>query len=304
MLLSVIIPTYNSERYLHRALDSVFNQTYKNIEVIIIDDCSTDDTRKIIKTYAQQHGDSVKYRFLAKNSGPAVARNVGLTMTSGSYVAFLDSDDEWAAQKIEKQLRLMEQNPAITIAGCKSQSCTPSGVMIPDRHDIPEILKDGWLKLLTLTFLCTPSVIIRADALVGEFFYTDLAVSEDREFWIRIARKGHVGMVQEILVTTYSDGNYMNKNINASITNLLPMIRFKFARYGNEIPASVRRQTLGFSYTIIAKDYGALGNFYGSLSYSIRAIFLGYRISDNINNIINSIPFVIFLKRKIKDRSH
>lgn len=98
---SIVIPTYNRARFLGRLVRSVLNQTYKNFEVIVADDASTDDTAEIIKTFKD---DRIRYIRHESNAGAAAARNTGIKASRGEYVAFQDSDDEWLPEKLEKQM--------------------------------------------------------------------------------------------------------------------------------------------------------------------------------------------------------
>ena len=104
-LVSIIIPTYNREVLIVKALESVFNQTFQDFEVLIIDDASTDNTEKVIKEMGHPR---VRYYKLDKNGGQCIARNFGAVHAKGKYLAFLDSDDEWLPEKLEKQVELME----------------------------------------------------------------------------------------------------------------------------------------------------------------------------------------------------
>lgn len=109
-LVSVIIPVYNRENTIVRAIDSVLTQTYKNVEIIVVDDCSSDNTRQIIQeTY--KHNPKVLYHCLSANSGACVARNKGVQIANGEFVAFLDSDDAFLPDKIKRQVEFIrEQN--------------------------------------------------------------------------------------------------------------------------------------------------------------------------------------------------
>lgn len=98
---SVITPVYNSERFLSDMIDSVCNQTYKDWELILVDDCSSDNSREIIKNYMQIDS-RIKYYLLDENSGAAVARNYALEKADGRFIAYLDSDDLWKPDKLEK----------------------------------------------------------------------------------------------------------------------------------------------------------------------------------------------------------
>lgn len=104
---SVIIPTYNRAHLVGRAIQSVLNQTYKDFELIIVDDGSTDNTEDIIKKY-QKKDERIKYIRRKKNKGGSVARNTGINAAIGEYIAFLDSDDEWLTEKLERQMKVFK----------------------------------------------------------------------------------------------------------------------------------------------------------------------------------------------------
>ncbi len=108
-LVSVIVPTYNCEEYILETLHSIKNQTYKNFEVIIIDDCSTDNSEFLINDFILTDN-RFKYIKLDENSGAAIARNKGVEMACGKFIAFLDSDDIWVENKLELQLSFMNDN--------------------------------------------------------------------------------------------------------------------------------------------------------------------------------------------------
>jgi len=113
-LVSIITPNYNAEKFIAETIESVINQTYTNWELIIVDDCSTDDSLAIINEFIKKE-DRIKLIKLSKNSGPAVARNNGIEVAKGEYMAFLDSDDRWFSNKLEVQLNFMQKhNYALT----------------------------------------------------------------------------------------------------------------------------------------------------------------------------------------------
>ena len=100
------MPTYNAGKYLAGSIDSILGQTYQNLELLITDDCSDDDTRQILKDYAQKD-QRVKVTYLKENSGPAIARNRSIERARGRYIAFCDCDDRWMPEKLEKQIAHM-----------------------------------------------------------------------------------------------------------------------------------------------------------------------------------------------------
>jgi len=117
MKVSVIIPTYNREQLLKRAIQSVLNQTFRDFEIIVVDDGSTDNTKEIIDSFTS---DKIKYIYESNSGGAARPKNTGIKNAQGKYIAVLDSDDEWLPQKLEKQIELLEifQDPKLGAVGC------------------------------------------------------------------------------------------------------------------------------------------------------------------------------------------
>lgn len=110
---SVIIPTFNSQKTIERAVNSVVNQTFKSFEIIIVDDCSTDiKCKEVLRILANKYN-YIKVMFLEKNSGPSTARNTAWNIAKGKYIAFLDSDDVWHPQKLEIQYKFLEKNKEV-----------------------------------------------------------------------------------------------------------------------------------------------------------------------------------------------
>ncbi|MBR0449212.1 MAG: glycosyltransferase family 2 protein, partial [Clostridia bacterium] len=107
-LVSVIMPIYNAEKYLADTLNSIFSQDYKDIEIVLVDDCSKDNSANIIMEYQKEHPQIVYY-LQEKNMGAGAARNKALELAKGQYVAFLDSDDIWLPDKISRQIELMKK---------------------------------------------------------------------------------------------------------------------------------------------------------------------------------------------------
>ena len=105
-MISVIIPTHNREKTIKKSIDSVLCQTYNNIEIIVVDDKSTDNTEEVINSIKDNR---IKYIKLDENKGACFARNKGIELAQGKYIAFQDSDDEWLPQKLEIQLRYLEE---------------------------------------------------------------------------------------------------------------------------------------------------------------------------------------------------
>ena len=108
-LVSIITPAYNCANYIGTTIESVLSQTYSYWEMIIVDDCSSDNTEEVVLHYASKDS-RIKYKKLEVNSGAAVARNVAMSMATGQYIAFLDSDDVWLPDKLLTQIQFMQEN--------------------------------------------------------------------------------------------------------------------------------------------------------------------------------------------------
>ena len=108
---SVVLPTYNSSSFFYNSVDSLISQTYSNFEVIVVDDGSEDNTLNIIKSYIASYDSNINWIFIQKkHSGPGDTRNCGILNSSGSYIAFLDSDDIWDKDKLQKVANVIKRN--------------------------------------------------------------------------------------------------------------------------------------------------------------------------------------------------
>ena len=160
-LVSVIIPVYNYERYLAEAIESVLGQTYQHLEVIVVDDGSTDRSGEVAKSFA---GREVRY-FHQLNSGIGPARNKGVELARGEFIAFLDADDRWPLGKIERQLRAFENDPAL-------EMCFGQAVQLQNGPEWEAGIKDNKLPEAGLVPGMVPgTMIIKKDAFdrVGKF---------------------------------------------------------------------------------------------------------------------------------------
>lgn len=195
-LISIIIPTYNKSQYLKEAIESVLNQTYKEIEVIVVDDGSTDNTGEVVKSF----DDPRVIYFFQKNKGPAAARNSGLRRAKGKYIAFLDSDDLWLKEKLKKQIDFMEKNSEIGLLGTGCYEITDKGKIIgkkifPIKNEI--LQKD----LIKYNPFIQSSVMVKREVFDKVGLYDEnFRESEDYELWLRIAENYKIRNLAEPLV--------------------------------------------------------------------------------------------------------
>ena len=200
---SVIIGVHNKAPYLRQCIDSVLNQTYTDYELIIVDDCSTDDSPTIIRMYA----DRIRVIRLEKNTGlPAIPRNIGIKNSTGKYIAFLDADDYWEVAKLEKQMECLS-NVSSEIGLCHTyvNIVDEHGRFLRIRHDrILPPTGDCYQQLLRHCFISTSSVLIRKSVLddVGLFNQDpSYRCGEDYELFIRISYKYQVALVDTVLAS-------------------------------------------------------------------------------------------------------
>lgn len=191
---SVIIPTHNRAERLEKAIQSVLAQTYSNVELIVIDDGSTDNTSEILEKYDPQ----IKH-YSILHSGVSAARNIGIKKASGEWLAFLDSDDYWLEEKLEKQLKFMVEKDYLVSQTGEKWLRDGNWVMKGERHR----KHNGWIFKYCLP-LCvvTPSAVIMDRKVIDDVGYFDesLPACEDYDMWLRVALKYPVGLLKDKLV--------------------------------------------------------------------------------------------------------
>lgn len=243
--MSVVVPTYNRAHLIVDALESISGQTYRPIEIVVVDDGSTDDSQRTVERWTAEHCEhrrlTLKYVAQA-NEGANAARNRGVAEAKGAYVAFLDSDDRWLPEKLAKQMPLFQSNREVGGVYCglryvnlvtgeaapTAERSFPSGRIL-DRllvHDVTE---------------GTPCWIIRRSCLeeIGGFDKS-LPARQDWDMWIRLAAKYAIAVVPEILVIA---GDHPGERVRTSAQRELDAHRSIFDKYASlrsQFPISVR----------------------------------------------------------------
>lgn len=183
-LVSIITPSYNSKDFIRETIESVLNQTYKNWEMLIVDDCSTDSSPEIIKKYIQKDS-RIKYFKNEKNSGPAVSRNLGLDNSRGKYIAFLDSDDIWIDKKLQLQIEYIQKNE-VDLIHSNYKFCDKNGVAI---KEIKNDIKLNYKKILKSNQIKTSFLVLNKDILKDIRFKN--MKHEDFAFFLDFLRNGN-----------------------------------------------------------------------------------------------------------------
>lgn len=182
-LVSIITPVYNAERFIVETIKSVQRQTYDNWEMILVDDVSSDNSEKIIKEF-QEKDKRIKYIKLKENSGAAVARNKAIEKSKGRYIAFLDSDDLWKCEKLQKQIQFMKENDygfTFTSYELMKEDGTKLDkvVKVPNKIDYNGLLKNTIIGCLT--------VIVDREK-IGDFRMPLIRKGQDTATWLKILK--------------------------------------------------------------------------------------------------------------------
>ncbi len=221
-VISVVIPTFNSEKYLYEAIESVVNQSHNNLEILILDDGSSDNTIEIIKSFADVR---IKLFESKVNQGQSHQLNKGIIKATGEYVCIMHSDDVMHVNKLERQLIFLKNNPLIGVCGCNVQ-------LIGEKNDIwiyPEKNQACKDLLLSSVPFAHPAVVFRKSVLseMGFIYDQKMVPTEDYDLWVRLANKTLFGNVQEVLLRYRIHPNQIGNTEKKKQEKLLDEIRQK-----------------------------------------------------------------------------
>jgi glycosyltransferase involved in cell wall biosynthesis len=300
---TVLIPAYNAASTIERALASVWRQNYPEMEVIVVDDCSSDDTG----TRVQKLGfANLRLIRLEKNRGVSGALNVGIQQARTEFIAFLDSDDEWLDAKLIKQLPIIEARPEMTFIACGGEAVGPAGhVLHTFGLDLPPYSpREFWRPLLVKAYFSRATVVARRSALIQAGGFDEaLRVSEDQDMWIKLAANGETGLVKEVLVRYYhSPGSLSGSYWEREADFTLSMIRNNLSRLALRLSKREIRQILGHRYAALGRNIYASGGPRRGAALIIRGLLLGDRPLENLGYLISAAPPTIRLKRHFRNQ--
>lgn len=218
-LVSVIVPAYNGERYLAGALASVQAQTYRPLEIVVVDDGSTDGTAQIAQGVA-----GVRYVAQA-NQGNAAARNVGVGLATGDLLAFLDQDDRWLPDKLTQQVAYLTEHPTDLYVICQGQMCLEEGATLPTTYD-PNLLlhpSPGYF----------PSALLARRAAFETIgpFDTTYRLGSDADWFFRAADMGFGAVcLPEVLVEKWLHADNLGHSLQGTKTDLFRLLRSSIKR--------------------------------------------------------------------------
>ena len=239
-IVSVIMPAYNAERFIQTAIESVLAQTFQDFELIIVDDCSTDQTNDLICSYALKDARIVALQN-AENFGVAATRNYAMSKARGEWIAFLDSDDLWRRDKLEKQMALIKEHPEAIVSYTASSFIDPKGTAY--KYVLQAEPQIDYKRLLRMNLMSCSSVVVRRDIMI-QFGIISEQMHEDYSTWLNILRKVPYayGINEPLLIYRLSKNSKSGSRIKSarmiytsyryigysSIISALLMIRYSF----------------------------------------------------------------------------
>ena len=290
-LISVIIPCYNAERTLLRTLASVRAQTYRPIEIFAVDDASRDGTLRLLR---EQEAAGVQVIAQPRNGGAAAARNAAIAVARGEFLAFVDADDEWYPEKLERQYRLIAKNPAMSMVGCRCEVLRPDGVRVPvNPHREPPAGREAWKTLLHHSFYVPSTVMARTTTMreIGGFDARMRAGEDDQDVCIRLALAGEVGFVDATLVTMHELPDSLSRTHRSrEHETVLPMILGHISALAPRLSRAELRAILGARYTQIGRNVYA-GSPGAGFRLLLKAIGHGAEPVGNLRYLLTASPW-------------
>jgi glycosyltransferase involved in cell wall biosynthesis len=277
--ISVVIPARNAAATIGRALRSVAAQTYPITEIVVVDDASSDAT-----AVAALACPKVRLIHLPERKGAAAARNAGVAAAKGEWIAFLDADDMWRPEKLERQVA--RTGDGISLVFCASAEFTADGQAMGDTFRGRPV-RDGafaWKDLLARNFIATPTVLAPRALLRHDGFDENLPVGEDQDLWIRLALAGALAYVPQTLAEVYVQPRSLSRYRGSDLSrHVLPMIRRHVERLRHRLSHADIRTITAARYADAGHTALAHGDVVRAAGFFGRALAAGYRPSTSLS---------------------
>jgi glycosyltransferase involved in cell wall biosynthesis len=294
---SVVIPAYNVEDCLARAIGSVLAQTSPPAEILVVDDGSSDGTRRV----AEKFGERIRL-VSHPHAGAAAARNLGIAASSEKLVAFLDADDEWLDSKLARQVPL-HSDPELVFSFSRSNEFSIAGEDLGDTFADFRASRgaDAWRSLLAVNCIATPTVIARrADLVAVGGFDRRLKVAEDQDMWIRLALRGPIDFIDESLARIHmrpaslSSARFQDQ-LDFTWPMILGHLKALAPRLGNREIRTIRAERLGR----MGRTAYAHGELRLALGLVCQAMLLGDRPFHNVYHLAAAAPPIRWMRQRI-----
>jgi glycosyltransferase involved in cell wall biosynthesis len=296
-LVSVITSSYNGEKTIKRALESILNQTYPNIELIVVDDGSTDNTSGVIKSIEDKRIHLIQHK---ANINVAAGRNTGIRAAKGEYIAFLDDDDEWISNKLMMQIfDLQKRNPSIwkaSITGYyKQEGRNWTKIIINKEGDFTkEIL------LMEMSLCAGASLVIHKDVVTKIGLFNEKYVRhEEQEYLLRYLKEYKLGVVRESLTKIYGHSFRIVGSEGTAKIDKLVQIKKRFLNdFKNDIEKlgkQASKRVYARHWLQVARFYASVGAAKESFQYLSKSLSYAFLFSKKLKIIPLPSYFAIFL---------
>jgi len=306
-IVSVVIPTYNKSFAIESTLRSVLQQTYKDVEIILVDNGSTDDTREIIDKFIVANPSNWKILDVEENIGPSNARNLGILNSSGKYIFFLDGDDVILPMKIESQVRFMDEHPSVGL------SLTPYFIYSDSQSSIrvirnrnPARLISGWLTMTGFGGLVESTGCIRRSFLDSNLMYDiTLTGSEGLDFTKNWSERYQIAIIPNIFTIYRLSENQLHRNTKAIEENVTrvtikyvaePKERSRLLRLQSEFFYLDTLRTSSFFLVtgqllkaLLLFNFPRFKMMFSILGRNIKAIVLGLRYREYVKSSLKRV---------------
>lgn len=222
-MISVIIPTYNRAHLVGRAIQSVLDQTYRDFEIIVVDDASIDNTEEVVAGF---NDGRIRYIRRRENRGGSAARNTGIKEAKAKFIAFLDSDDEWLSDKLRKQMdRFKISSKKVGVIYCGRCRVWDETQEVAERV-IPSLRGDLFVNLLMGCFVQGSTPVIRRDCFRKTGLFDEaLPSNHDWDMWIRLSRYYEFDFIPQVLVKYHLHGAQMTTDLDAKMRSREAILR-------------------------------------------------------------------------------
>ena len=272
-LVSVIIPTYNGSRFIKESIQSVLDQTYPNIEIIVVDDGSTDNTPAIVKSIADPRIIHIRQA----NSGVSMARNHGIDISHGDYIAFLDHDDLWLPHKLEKQMPFFKQNPMLALIYSDTFIINENNFIIGKYSHKIKFFRGMIFKELFLScFITILTVVIKKSAFFEVGPFLPFKICEDYDLFLKCAAKYPIDYIDEPLAKYRVHESNYSKNYETEVNECIEI--FDFWRNqkninGYDINALISNAITNTYYNALKNAIRRRGDYKGAMKYFLLFLY-------------------------------
>ena len=291
---SIVLPAYRAEATIEDTVAALALQTYTAFEVVVVDDASPDATGERACRALRRTGLRHVVVRLAGNAGPSGARNAGVSLASGEYVAFHDAGDTWLPQKLARQVELMDNHPEVTLCGCQAEVADPDGSLARTRfRNLPPFQKAAWKLLLLDNFIPASCAMARRSDLGTHPFNPALRAAEDRDVWIRLASNGVTAVLQDTLVRTLEPRGGPSGNAALAVSDTRRVVDLHVSAMRDYMTWRERHAVYGSLHSSIGKCLAlSPGHYLSGARHTLTAIGMGFNVVDNLRVLVLSNPAI------------